>query len=154
MRFQAKSENDIRRESLMPVGEYGFEVIHAEDKQSKSGNDMIALKMLVYMPDGTQRHMRDWILEAFAMKLRHFCEATGLIDRYQAGTLCAADCMGRTGRVRVGINEDKSGDYPPSNKVIDYVVKGGDTFVPPPPTKPAEWEKSDAVKPDDTDLPF
>jgi hypothetical protein len=155
MRFEAKSENDIKRESLIPAGEYGFEVLTAEDKRSAKGNDMIALKLIVYMSDGSQRHVYDWILEAFAFKLRHFCEATGLIDHYNAGRLCAADCVGRSGKVKLGINEDKSGDYPPNNKVIDYVVAKGNAQTAAQAAVPKQAPRESAKHIDDDEkLPF
>jgi hypothetical protein len=158
MRFEAKSENELRRENLIPAGEYGFEVLTAEDKRSAKGNDMIALKLIVYLSDGSQRHVYDWILEAFSFKLRHFCEVTGLIEHYNAGRLCAADCVGRSGKVKLGINEDKSGDYPPSNKVLDYVVAKGNA-QPAAPMAPAAVQKHAPHKAapnvdDDEKLPF
>jgi hypothetical protein len=155
MRFEAKSENELRRENLIPAGEYGFEVLTAEDKQSAKGNDMIALKLIVYMSDGSQRHVYDWILEAFAFKLRHFCEATGLIEDYNAGRLCAADCVGRSGKVKIGINEDKSGDYPPSNRVLDYIVAKGNAQPAAPAAVPKQAPRESAKQLDDDEkLPF
>jgi hypothetical protein len=154
MRFEAKSENELRRENLIPAGEYGFEVLTAEDKQSAKGNDMIALKLIVYMSDGSQRHVYDWILEAFAFKLRHFCEATGLIEDYNAGRLCAADCVGRSGKVKIGINEDKSGDYPPSNRVLDYIVAKGNAQPAAPAVQKQAPHKAAPNVDDDEKLPF
>jgi hypothetical protein len=155
MRFEAKSENELRRENLIPAGEYGFEVLTAEDKVSAKGNDMIALKLIVYLSDGSQRHVYDWILEAFAFKLRHFCEATGLIEDYNAGRLCAADCVGRSGKVKIGINEDKSGDYPPSNRVLDYIVAKGSAQPAAPAAVPKQAPHKAAPNVDDDEkLPF
>jgi hypothetical protein len=155
MRFEAKSENDIRRESLVPAGEYGFEVLTSEDRISSRGSDMIYLKLIVYLPDGTQRHVRDWLIDKFAYKLRHFCEATGLIEHYNSGRLCSADCVGRSGRVKLGINEDKNGDYPPSNKVLDYVVAKGSAQPAAPAAAPKHAPRESAKQLDDDEkLPF
>jgi hypothetical protein len=155
MRFEAKSENELRRENLIPAGEYPFEVLTAEDKKSAKGNDMIALKLIVYMWDGSQRHVYDWILEAFAFKLRHFCEVTGLIENYNSGRLCAADCVGRSGKVKIGINEDKSGDYPPNNKVLDYIVPKGNAQQDAPAAVQKHAPRESAKQLDDDEkLPF
>jgi hypothetical protein len=154
MRFEAKSENDIKRENLIPAGEYGFEVLTAEDKIRVNGHDMIALKLIIYLPDGTHRHVRDWLLDAVAYKLRHFCEVTGLMDAYNSGRLCAADCVGRSGKVKLCINEDKSGVYPPSNRVVDYVVAKGNA-QPAVPAAPKHAPRESAARVDDDEkLPF
>jgi hypothetical protein len=119
MQFKPKSEDDIKRESLAPVGEYDFEVTSAEDKVSKNQSEMIALKLNVYV-DGKPRQMRDWLLESMAYKLRHFCGATGLLPKYEAGTLKAEDCVGRAGRLTVIIKDDPQ--YGPQNSIKDYMV--------------------------------
>jgi hypothetical protein len=80
---------------------------------------MIALNLHVFV-DGHARPMRDWILEAMSFKLRHFCAAVGILAKYEAGTLCAQDCVGTAGRVNVFIKDDPQ--YGPQNSVRDYVV--------------------------------
>jgi hypothetical protein len=119
MKFQPKSADDIKRESLIEPGEYDFEVLSAEDKVSKSGNEMIAVKLAVYV-DGKARHAKDWLMEKMAFKLRHFCEATGLLAKYEAGDFTAADCQGRAGKVRIVIQDNP--EFGPQNVVKDYVV--------------------------------
>lgn len=119
MNFAPKTEEEIDEESLIPEGEWDFEVIVAKDKVSASGNDMIELKLKVWA-NPNERVMTDWILEKFAHKLRHFCEATGLIDQYNSGSLVAEDCLGKTGRLIVGRSKNKqTGKLQAS--VTDYV---------------------------------
>ena len=123
MEFQAQSEEDIARAGLIEKGEYAFEIIQAENQRSKSGNDMVKVKLCVFLPDGRTRHVTDYLLSAMAAKLRHFCDATGLLPQYQRGTLSAEDCEGRNGTARIGVQEDKEGRYPPKNTVTDYVTR-------------------------------
>jgi hypothetical protein len=131
MEFEAKSAEQIAREGLLEKGEYAFEVLVAEDTVSKSsGASMITLQLLIFTDDGNHRKLTDYLVAKMAAKLRHFCDATGLLPQYQRGTLCAADCEGRTGKCRIVIQEDKSGQYPPKNSVQDYVVRAAKDLTP------------------------
>ena len=121
MNFAPKTEKQLAEERLIPAGNYPFEVIASEAKQSKAGNDMIELSLRVFMPDGSSRQLLDWLMEKMAYKLFHFCAYTGLAQKYEAGTLTAEDCNGRSGFVKIGIQADKSGQYPDRNNVADYV---------------------------------
>lgn len=121
MKFKPCSEKEIAEANLIPVGTYPFEVMEAEDKLSKAGNDMIQVELRVFMPDGRERGVLDWLMEKVAYKLFHFCTYSGLATEYGNGTLKAADCVGKTGYCSIGVQEDKTGQYPPRNNVKDYV---------------------------------
>jgi hypothetical protein len=128
MQFKAKTEEELKAELVMPEGEYDFEVIEAADTVSKKGNDMITVKLKVFAPDGGFRLVTDYLMEKMAFKLRHFCETTGMIDRYDAGDLMARHCEGRTGRVLIQVEPEQRGKdrdgndktFPPKNSVGDY----------------------------------
>lgn len=148
MKFTPKSEKELAEANLLQPGVYDFEVTDAADKVSRNGNDMIELSLRVFLDDGRTVFMRDWILEAFAHKLRHFCEGTGLMRAYQNGTLSADDCVGKAGKVQIEIRERKDSEEK-QNGVKDYVVP--DAGVVPQPRKPAPAPLStDAVD----DIPF
>ena len=121
MNFAPKTEKQLAEERLIPAGNYPFEVIKAEAKQSKAGNDMIETTIRVFLIDGTSRQLTDWLMEKVAFKLFHFCAYTGLAQQYEAGTLTAGDCEGRSGYVKVIIQQDKKGEFPDRNSVADYV---------------------------------
>lgn len=149
MKFIPRSEEDLKRESLLGAGVYDFEIIEAKDTVSKKGNDMIALRLRVFSNDQGERVVRDWLMPSMGFKLRHFAETTGLIGAYDAGTLSAEDCQGRSGRVSLVIKEDDQ--YGPQNSVKDYekakaAAEPTETPVAPP-RKPAP-----AV--DDSGIPF
>ncbi len=118
MKFQPKSEDDLKRESLLAPGTYDFEIIEAKDAVSKKGNDMIALKMRVFSSDQGERTVRDWLMPSMGFKLKHFADTTGLTAAYDAGTLDAENCQGRSGKVILAIEDSEQ--YGPQNKVKDY----------------------------------
>lgn len=118
MKFQPKSEEDLKRESLLAPGTYDFEILEAKEAVSKKGNDMIALKLRVFSNDQGERTVRDWLMPSMGFKLKHFSDTTGLSASYDAGTLSAEDCQGRTGKVILAIEDSEQ--YGPQNKVKDY----------------------------------
>lgn len=127
MKITPRSAQEIAEMGLLPKGEYDFEVQHAADAvsgpQSKSpGTEMIKLNLAVFTDSGRKQFVRDLLHPAMEVKLRHFCEAVGLLDQYNDGSLIADHCFGRSGRVKIKITEDKDGNYPPKNEVADYVV--------------------------------
>lgn len=128
MQFNPEEEQDIRKAMLLEPGEYDFQVQEAEDKTSKQGNEMIALNLKVYGPDGGTQFIRDWIVYTDSamnrLKLRRFCEAADMLEAYRSGHIDAIDCVGRSGRVKIAIRTDDQ--YGPQNCVRDYVVPSAD----------------------------
>lgn len=121
MKFTPKSDKQIAEENLMPAGVYPFQVTTAENKFSKAGNEMIALELRVFTPDGRTRLLNDYLMEKVIYKLAHFCKVVGLAEEYAAGTVQAEDCVGREGFVKVSIKSDKTGQYPDQNSAQDYL---------------------------------
>lgn len=121
MQFKAKTEKELAEENLIPDGVYPFEVSKAESKRSKAGNDMIEIELRIFTPDGRERGLKDWLMPSMGFKLFHFCAYAGLSQQYEAGSLTSHDCEGKQGFVKIGSQEDKTGQYPPRNNVRDYV---------------------------------
>lgn len=124
MNFEPKTEKQIQVANLMPKGIYGVEVPGAEDKISKSGREMIELDLLVYDVEGHGRKITDYLVsgvEGMEFKIRHAAVTFGLEEKYNTGTLLAADFIGRSGHCKIGIKEDKTGQYAPKNNITDYV---------------------------------
>lgn len=145
MKFQPKTEKQIIEEGLLPAGVYGFEVYEATDKTSKTGNDMIELKLRLFDDEGNSRGMvTDYLLEKLAYKLRHAAVACDLESNYENGDLAAIDFSGKIGEVKIRVQEDKTGQYPAKNVVADYVVKKDVANDGPPAGHPAA----------DPDVPF
>jgi hypothetical protein len=121
VKFSPKSEKEIAEANLVTPGTYDFEVVSASDDLSKSGNEMIKLKLRIFTDDG-ERTVFDYLLEAIPHKFRHFFDAIGMIDKYDSGEVSAIDCAGVAGKVKIGIQKDKSGTYADRNTVLDYIV--------------------------------
>ena len=135
MRFAPKSEEEIDTRTLLPNGEYDATVLEASDEKSKSSNnDQIHLLLLVKSDDGQQNRVHDYLLEAMAGKLRHFCAATDLMSEYEAGQLTAADCAGQDMRVKLAVEKGK-GEYADKNVVRDYLARNGHAPKPLTPAK-------------------
>lgn len=121
---------------LIPDGVYDFEVVEAVDGISKtSGNEMITLKLSVFLPDGTARSQKDWLVGSDAlmcmMKIQRFSKACGLMELYNQGAIDQYACHGACGRVKIGRQE--SSQYGPQNYVADYVPAGEVQQDSPPP---------------------
>lgn len=145
MQFQPKTENDCKGSfKPIPKGEYDFEVLEASDETSKSGNDMIKINMAIWQGDRVLCRVFDYLLPAMEAKLRHACDACGLLDRYQSGNLQASDFMGRTGKVKIKIKK-ATAEYAEKNEVEDYVCR---------PAKILGSQRNVEQKPNDENLPF
>ena len=59
MDFEPQTERELQEELVWPEDDYNFEVADAVEKMSKSGNDMIELKITVFNADGKTRLVRD-----------------------------------------------------------------------------------------------
>lgn len=126
MQFKPKTEKEIEEEMVFPAGEYDFDVLMAEDTTSSKGNDMVKVKLRIYV--GSQVHyINDYLLPAMSAKLRHFCDTTGLLSKYETGRLEAADCSGRAGRVKIAVESAKA-PYPAKNVVKDYIKGEAEPF--------------------------
>lgn len=127
MRFAPKTEQELQVMTLLEPGAYQFQVSTATNERSKSGNEMIKLTLNIWDKKGNAHFIYDYLLEAMATKLRHFCESTGLIDKYEIGEINPIDCMNRQGYVDLIIQEGKiknNGErYPNRNVVKDYIKK-------------------------------
>ena len=125
MRYQPLSEEDANDKSnqfaLLKDGDYPFEVLEAEDKTSKNGNEYIKTKLGVAASPGRQQWVWCNLVPAMEFQLRHLCESTGLLAKYATGQLTARDCIGRTGIASI-ITKKQDG-YEARNEVKDFVVK-------------------------------
>lgn len=125
LNFAPKTDEELNEELLWPKGNYGFKVIQAANEISKSGRNMIKIKLDVFNDNGQNQHVYDYLMAEpvnMMFKLRHACYACGLEEKYESGSLSAIDFEGCTGEIELVIREDKSGKYPPKNAVADYIV--------------------------------
>ncbi len=127
MKVTPHSEEELQTMRLMPEGVYPFEVMDCLDMVSKNGNEMIKLILAVYDNDNRKHIINDFLLDAMAFKVRHFCEKVGIIDLYDMGQVAAKDCYAKSGYVKVGVDTGREnpngGSYPPKNTIKDYCDK-------------------------------
>jgi hypothetical protein len=118
MQFAPKSKDELR--PSLTDGEYSATVCKAEDKTSKTGNDMIALTLRVFSGENSVL-VNDWLIPSTASmwKVFDFCEAAGLMARYEAGDLQAQDCLNAD--VFVKIKNEDGGDFGTQPRVKSYL---------------------------------
>jgi hypothetical protein len=121
MNFTPRSENECR--TLLPAAIYDVEILSAVDKISKSGNEMIEVKVGVWEGDRIRCHLYDYLLEGMPAKLRHCCDSFGILDLYQSGQLSSVKLHGKVGKAKIGIQKSKDDAYPDKNIVVDYVCR-------------------------------
>ena len=134
MRTEPKSDAEIQAMMVMPEGIYPFVVVEAKERVSKNGNDMIELKLEVLDDQSRAHTIFDYLLASMAFKLKHFCECTGLSDKYDGDNLTAQDCLRKRGFVE--LKADKAPrivdgrEYPPKNSVKDYIAEKPQKEIP------------------------
>lgn len=129
MKFQPKTDDEIKRAMCAAPGTYDFEVANAVDGFSKvkedgsGGNPMTTLTLRVFVGQ-SERTVKDFLMEKLQFKLKHFMYSVGFGAEYEAGGLDAALLIGRAGKLVLAIQEQEG--YGPKNVVKDYVsgVKG------------------------------
>ena len=111
LQFKSKTSQEIeameqqeREEKLLAEGNGTFEVIGAEAKTSQSGNPMIKVRMKVWDSEGKSGFVDDFLMGGdssfFIKKIKNFCEAVGIEDKYVSGKLSADDIRnGLTGNL-------------------------------------------------------
>jgi hypothetical protein len=119
----------------MPDGTYDAEVLEFHDKDkhnqpliSKNGNPMTFVKLSVWDANGQIHSLSDYLvdIQLMAFKIRHFCEATGNLDKYETEQeIKGIDVFGKRIKVVIGSQSPKPKSdgsfYPPKNVVKDYV---------------------------------
>jgi hypothetical protein len=126
MQFKPKSESELSR--VLPEGEYDFEIQFSEDAVSGAssknpGTEMIKLTVALWDGETRLAVVFDYLLESVAYKLRHASDACGVLAKYESGQIVARDFEGKTGKLKLGIKKDSTGQYPDSNMVKDYICR-------------------------------
>lgn len=114
-----KTEN----EPLFRRGEYGFEVVEAEERVSGNGNLMIVLNLKVSDGNGRSVIVIDYLLAKKPLKLREAAYGCGIGAKFETGCLKDDDFVGKRGRLKLKVAKDEAGEYPDKNAVQEYVVE-------------------------------
>src|ERR1700723_654556 len=106
MDFNAKQ---MREDALVAKGRYRYRVLIGREKRTSSGNDMMSLKLHVYV---NERPNLMWANLLFIPKMfwfvEHFCKSCGMPEKIEEGRLMAQDCDNREGYLDVDhrVNKD------------------------------------------------
>lgn len=149
MRYQSEQyqESAFKERKIISEGDYDFQVSMAVEKISKSGNEMIELILDVYDQDGNKYKVWDYLVSTpkALFKIKNFCEAVGLGDKFKSNELTADECVDMHGRCHVGVRP-ATGEYKESNNV-DYYIESKAKLAPVSNEKPVDDLE-------DSDIPF
>lgn len=117
--------SEIELLNLMPDGTYDFLVKEANHHRSQTtGNESIKLTLAVYDNNGREHKVYCYLTPAYMKLLAHFCNATGLTQAYEAGSLSAAMCVNQAGKCIIGRDEPEFGSkYSPKNVIVDFLKR-------------------------------
>lgn len=125
VRFQPKTDEELKAERLLPDGEYSFMVTEAQEAVSKSGNNMIKLTHRVFKPDGTFVLVSDYLVlrDDLMYKVSNFCKSVGLKEQYDAGELNTDEIKYKEGVCYI-VTQEGTGGYDDKNSVKKYIEDG------------------------------
>lgn len=123
MDFTPLNDQELKELNLYPEGRYRFRVIRCDQKRSpNSGNDYFNLKLNIQV-NGKDRTLFDMLFFEGKMlyKTKHFCEVTGMPEKYESGKLMPFECDNKEGWLDLvqRVNQ-KTGEL--QNNVKDYVL--------------------------------
>ena len=126
MQFKPKSEEEdkkVKEFSLLPDGDYDFEVLGAEERFNTAGEPYIAMKLGVWDQGGRQQ----WVFsnlsasDVMLWKLRHFAGAVGIMDAYESGDINPANLISLGGKCKIYSRKNSNGVL--RNEVKDYIPR-------------------------------
>lgn len=124
----SREESEIKTFELLDPGIYDFKVYEAKSKISRSGNEMIELKLKIINENKQEIIILDYLLFSSNMswKLRHFADAIGLTKEYEKKEFHERLCLNKCGKADIiiqhGSDRPNGGYYSDKNAVRDYVM--------------------------------
>lgn len=122
MAFQFKAGKPEASSFFVPAGDYKFRVVEAKEDSSKSGNDMIKLKLRIIREDGTDGPcLFDYLvlMESTFFKVDQFLKSCGKHPgEGESVDLDCAEMIGWEGEASLKVEKYDGKD---SNKVAAYL---------------------------------
>lgn len=126
MKYNPISEEEINAQrGMLKEGPANFEVIKANDKISKAGNEMIELLLKVWDSDGKEGGIFDYLVSNAQWKIKHFYESIGDSALYTGGEIKSSNLIGSSGKAIIAIQKDLTGKHPDRPKIKDYLKSNG-----------------------------
>lgn len=152
MQFIPKSLEEIEAEEIKRKEQYlwaagtkcGFRVLYGvEEKDGKYGPYFQA-DIRVFKDENTWLDLKAFLAPG-SKKFLQFCEATGLVDRYQSGQIDTYDIEDKTGTCTLGIKrspkKDGTGVYE-NNTIEEWIKPAGEV---PKSIKASDTELNDSI---------
>jgi hypothetical protein len=107
---------------LLKSAWYDATISEASEQESRRGNDMMKITVVVDDGAGEHRTFTDYLTDtAFCgLKLRHCCAARGVLAKFESGSIDPSDFPGPV-RVNIGLEKGKGG-FGPRNVIDDYAA--------------------------------
>lgn len=114
MKFKVLAEDELNNQRFfLEEGICDFEVLEANERNSKAGNPMIELKLKCTDKNGKVGIIFDYIVSVnMEWKIKSFCESINHPEYYQQGEIDSKYVEGKMGRVEVYLQKehiDKNG---------------------------------------------
>lgn len=153
MRFEPKSEEELKAEKVLPKGEYEVEIVGCQEQVSKkSGLDMLKLTLRVHGPERVVI-ANDYIVCNQQDKLHNLCTSIGIVDKYAAGEVGPLELQGQWAYAKVDVEESEM--YDPKNVIKKYLVKKeGKAATTKAGIQKFERERSVQAEQEGVDIPF
>jgi hypothetical protein len=105
---------------LLKSAWYDATISEASEQESRRGNDMMKITVVVEDGAGEERTFTDYLTDTpfCGLKLRHCCAARGVLAKFEAGLIDQSDFPGPV-RVKIGVEKGKGG-FGPRNVILDY----------------------------------
>lgn len=150
MKFDPISEEELREKmGTLSPGRGTFQIETAEDKVSKAGNAMLALKLKVWDNTGREGFIFEYITNSAQWKLKGLLEAIGHPEIYDRGEVNPDELVGEGGDLIIAIQKDS--ENRDQAKVKSYVIAKS---KPSPAVKPGARITSEPPSFQDEDIPF
>ena len=102
--------DSIKKDWLIPEGDYEFEIIEAEDQNDQwEGKPQMFIKCRVFLDDGNTVQISQFIRQARAFLVDQLARSVGLIAEADAGEVDAEDLLNKTGRGYIHKYKKQSG---------------------------------------------
>lgn len=116
------SYDDALKGDVIEPGTYPFEVVEAKDTVSQNGNEMINLKLKLYMPDNSHRTLYDNLMNSMRHKMAQFCYMHNIGEKYMAGDFSAKDCENASGECEVYLQKSDNPKFDGKPAVGKYLL--------------------------------